>query len=427
MMQQSNNSFVTVVIQYRLNIFGFLSSADVKQNGQLNAGLLDQKQAFEWVQSNIYRFGGDPSHVTLGGESAGAASIYYHSVAQDGLLGNTLWTGSILTSAAAVKPYHYSAAPVNKAYYRLAHGVGCITNQTVFEYLVDADIKILQNVSNAIAISEIYGIPPFSPVVDGEYLTGSPAKKLLHADKLNGEFAIIGNQANEGFDFVPTPGIPNQLFPLPINTTENLKIFIQYLFPLFNDNTVQKISSHYPESLSFTQFDELSSSVPQMLANIIAGEPIFYCPSEWLGTTLRKAWRYHFSIPPALHASDLSIYESVNVTGLGPGQSVTDEFRTGFLQGWINIILKWDPSNEYLGHGVSVDRTWPRYSDSSMSMVNFNTTGGTKETTYNLGGHFLPQVVGGQNNFSLIDEKSWEDGRGFRCDCWRGLESLVPV
>ena len=78
MMLQSNNSMVIVSIQYRLNSFGFLSSADLKQNGVLNAGLLDQEFALKWVQKYIHLFGGDNTRVTIGGESAGAGSIYYH-------------------------------------------------------------------------------------------------------------------------------------------------------------------------------------------------------------------------------------------------------------------------------------------------------------------------------------------------------------
>ena len=78
MVQQSNNSLVTAVLQYRLNYFGFLSSPDVKQHGQLNAGLMNHKQALQWVQDYIYLFGGDRKHVKLGGEFAGAASIYFH-------------------------------------------------------------------------------------------------------------------------------------------------------------------------------------------------------------------------------------------------------------------------------------------------------------------------------------------------------------
>ena len=57
MMVQSNNSFISVSIQYRLSSFGFLSSVDVKRGGALNAGLLDQEAALKWVHEYIHLFG----------------------------------------------------------------------------------------------------------------------------------------------------------------------------------------------------------------------------------------------------------------------------------------------------------------------------------------------------------------------------------
>lgn len=65
-----------VEIQYRLGAFGFLASADIEANGVLNAGLLDQRFSLEWVQKHIAQFGGDPTRVTIAGESSGKQTLY---------------------------------------------------------------------------------------------------------------------------------------------------------------------------------------------------------------------------------------------------------------------------------------------------------------------------------------------------------------
>lgn len=84
LMNTNKNGFITVEIQYRLGAFGYLASPEVKTNGKLNAGLLDQRFALEWVQKHIARFGGDPKKVTIGGESSGAGSVMYQGLAYGG-------------------------------------------------------------------------------------------------------------------------------------------------------------------------------------------------------------------------------------------------------------------------------------------------------------------------------------------------------
>lgn len=70
---------VLVSINYRLGHLGFFAHPALENedpDGPLhNFALLDQIAALEWVQENIAAFGGDPSRVTLFGESAGARSV----------------------------------------------------------------------------------------------------------------------------------------------------------------------------------------------------------------------------------------------------------------------------------------------------------------------------------------------------------------
>ncbi|KAH8891219.1 para-nitrobenzyl esterase [Thozetella sp. PMI_491] len=75
---------IVVFINYRLNVFGFGASTDLLQSQDptsirgVDFGFRDQKLALEWISRNIAAFSGDPTRVTIGGQSAGAISVHTH-------------------------------------------------------------------------------------------------------------------------------------------------------------------------------------------------------------------------------------------------------------------------------------------------------------------------------------------------------------
>lgn len=67
----NRDGVVTVTISYRLGFDGFGWIEDAPSN----RGIRDWLLALEWVQQNIARFGGDPSRVTIAGQSAGGGAV----------------------------------------------------------------------------------------------------------------------------------------------------------------------------------------------------------------------------------------------------------------------------------------------------------------------------------------------------------------
>ena len=78
---------VVVAVNYRLGPLGWM--AHPAFGAQANGGyaLEDQRAALRWVQRNIARFGGDPARVTIGGVSAGAASVCMHLISPEATTG----------------------------------------------------------------------------------------------------------------------------------------------------------------------------------------------------------------------------------------------------------------------------------------------------------------------------------------------------
>jgi len=75
----AQRDIIVITINYRLNAFGFLAHPELSAEGNGhsgNYGILDMVAALQWVRDNIHAFGGDPTQVTVAGQSMGALSVY---------------------------------------------------------------------------------------------------------------------------------------------------------------------------------------------------------------------------------------------------------------------------------------------------------------------------------------------------------------
>ncbi|KAF9266437.1 alpha/beta-hydrolase [Marasmius fiardii PR-910] len=189
-----------VSVNYRLNTFGFLASSVVPRE-DLNAGLLDQMEALRFLQRNIAAFGGDPSKVTIWGQSAGGGSV--ESMFIYPKPGERLFRAGIADSSTG--PFKTSPPPEvydqpGKPFTRLLAATGCNAGSGALECLRNVPFEKLLNVSNAM-ISNTLNHQFWEPTISPGSLFSAPAsEKIQRGDFLHLPY-LAGTNVNEGAGF----------------------------------------------------------------------------------------------------------------------------------------------------------------------------------------------------------------------------------
>jgi len=189
---------VLVSIAYRLGVFGFMAHPQLSRESAKGSGaygIQDMIAGLQWVKNNIAQFGGDPSCVTIFGESAGGIAVGMLSAAP---AAKGLFQRAISESGGSFAPPRIAdEAGQNVPSLKLAESNG----ESFLKKLGVADIKA----ARALPAEQILkaagggmgGGSSFWPVADGNAIPGDPYE-LYEKGRFNDTPILVGTNSNEG-------------------------------------------------------------------------------------------------------------------------------------------------------------------------------------------------------------------------------------
>ncbi|KAF9220267.1 alpha/beta-hydrolase [Gyrodon lividus] len=337
---------------YRILAFGFLASQEVKDAGVGNLGLQDQRLALYWVQKYINAFGGDPTKVTIWGESAGAVSVALQMVTNGG---NTdgLFRAAFMESGSPISVGDITHG--QKYYDALVYETGCSTACDTLQCLREVPYETLLNAMNQSPgiFSHQSLVLTWQPRVDGVFLTDAPQYLVQRGCVADVPF-ITGDCDDEGTLF--------SFSTVNITTDTQLEEYIQtYWYPNATSAEIQKLMQYYPADITQgSPFDTgaLNALTPQFkrLA-AFQGDTIFRAPRRFLlqnRSGKQNMWTYvskRLKTVPFLgsfHSSDL-----LNIYG--------GEDLASYL---VRFVSNLDPNG-------GSDLYWPQYTAAEPTMLEF--------------------------------------------------------
>ncbi|SZF04152.1 unnamed protein product [Blumeria hordei] len=345
--KENSDGVVYVAMNYRLGLFGWLSgSSFASQNGLPNAALHDQRFALEWVQKNIHLFGGDPSRVTVIGESAGAGSIMHHMTAW-GSTDDAPFQQAIIQSPGF--PPISSDAQQEKIFNSvILQAQSLVSNNiTTVADLKKVDFATLAALNTiVIARSGPYGTFTFGPVVDGTYVPKLPSQLFAEGKYARNLKVMTAHNSDEGL-----------IFTYPLTTETFIANNLANLFPnASNDTLSYMINTVWPPTYD--------GSYPYknviQRATVAISELTFNCNARYAALAYpESSHSYYFTVPPGYHAADVA-YTFYNGDDNTLNATVA---RT--MQGYITNFAKSDGNPN--GPGLPV---FPMYgNDSSMLVI----------------------------------------------------------
>ncbi|KAM0434626.1 hypothetical protein ACHAPT_003724 [Fusarium lateritium] len=284
LIENSDNNIIFVNFNYRVGLFGFLAGKDVKEDGDLNVGLLDQRLLLKWLQEHISKFGGDPDHVVIHGESAGAGSVALQLVAyggrDDGLFAGAISESTFLPGQPKLEDLEYQ-------YEDIATKLDCLDAKDRMACLRGKSSKDLQkfNTQGPFDGRNYPATFYWAPCTDGDFFPDYPYTLYERGDFVEVPL-LFGACTNEGSRYAVDAGSSDQMIRFMLNE-----------YPYLTDNDTETILDLYPREPRLPKHDIWFPS-----ASRAYGEVTFICPVNNILNAVSSSsngtdiWSYRYNV-----------------------------------------------------------------------------------------------------------------------------------
>lgn len=358
---------ISVVINYRLGVFGFMASKSMKGN----YGLMDQRMALQWTNDNIAGFGGNAKKITIAGQSAGAMSVGSHLISPGS---KGLFSASIMESNPLALPFHTRETAGNNADSVFEY-VGCAADDVECMRGISVD-ALLEAQGSAIKLdfdTLLLNFLPWAPMVEADGEIPDQPLYALARGEFNSQPVMSGSMYDEGQLFV------YELFTKPLSNAE-YKVIIGGVFGKHS----REILDMYPMSLV-----QDSTDARQVL-NVLATDLLFYCPVRNITRGYQSVkgvdaaptyvyrfphvmsfdcWGpdYQFCVGWSCHGSELPFVFNVFTDGVSVSYDPTEDERTlttDLGNAWTNFISSGNPNT-----GLALPVAYPQYVTSTDKLI----------------------------------------------------------
>lgn len=339
---------VVVNFNYRMGLFGYLAHPQLTQESTHKASgnyaLMDQIAALTWVQRNVAAFGGDPTRVTVAGQSAGAMSI---SSMMTSDLARGLFQQAILQSVGVMRP------------------MSDLKSAEQFGMTVGPDSSALRRMSAADLVTRLAEVSPASREVTssrgiGTIVDGHVVPRDDRAAYRDGKYLkvpmIVGTVSNEG------AGIARRL---ALKTVPELNAYISRNFA---GNEVRALKEYEANS---------DADVMKVLSDLVSDTQYQFGTRELLRSVTSRessAYRYVFSqrrngsTNDPNHGDELQYpFENLGAPHRGrlrPFDKSDERVSAAMAEAWANFVKTGNPN----GSAVS---QWAAYTPAFESYFEF--------------------------------------------------------